>query len=338
MKILVTGGAGYIGSHTTLALLKAGHDVVVIDNFSNSSQIALNRVGELASKKPVLEEASILDCQALRSIFEKHSDLHSVIHFAALKAVGESTEKALHYYENNVSGSISLLKEMEIAGVNNLIFSSSCTVYGEPKQVPVDETHPIGGVSSPYGRTKSMMEEIIKDASMSNTKLRAALLRYFNPVGADKSGKIGEDPNGIPDNLVPFVCQVGSGKLSKLKIYGKDYPTRDGTAIRDYLHVSDLADAHLKALEALPSFEGILTCNLGTGKGSSVIEVIQAFEKVSGISIPHDFVNRRAGDVTEAWANPSLAEKVLGWKARYSLEEMLADAWNWQQKNPNGYA
>lgn len=337
MKVLVTGGAGYIGSHTCLALLKASHEVVVIDNFSNSSPQSLERVAKLAGKEPILVEGDILNSSVIRSTFASHSDLSAVIHFAALKAVGESTEQPLRYYQNNVAGSVALLQEMERAGVNNLVFSSSCTVYGEPKQVPIDENHPIGTVSSPYGRTKSMMEEIIKDASNANVNMRAALLRYFNPVGADKSGEIGEDPNGIPDNLVPFVCQVATGKLAKLRVFGTDYPTQDGTAIRDYLHVSDLADAHLKALEALLNHKGILTCNLGTGTGSSVLDVIRAFEKISGITIPHEFNARRTGDVTEAWADPSMAEKVLGWKAKYSLEEMLADAWNWQQKNPNGY-
>ena len=337
MKILVTGGAGYIGSHTTLALLKAGHDVVVVDNFSNSSPKSLERVAKLASKAPILVEGDILNSSVVRAVFDTHSDLSAVIHFAALKAVGESTEQPLRYYENNVGGSVTLLQEMGRAGINNLVFSSSCTVYGEPKQVPIDENHPIGEVSSPYGRTKSMMEEIIKDASAANSKLRPALLRYFNPVGADKSGQIGEDPNGIPDNLVPFVCQVATGKLKKLRVFGTDYPTNDGTAVRDYIHVSDLADAHLKALEALPDYQGILTCNLGTGKGSSVLEVIHAFEEISGITIPYEFSERRAGDITEAWADPSMAEQVLGWKAKYNLNEMLTDAWNWQQENPNGY-
>jgi UDP-glucose 4-epimerase len=337
MKILVTGGAGYIGSHTTLALLKAGHEVVVVDNFSNSSPKSLERVAKLAGKAPILVEGDILNSSAMRVAFDSHSDLSAVIHFAALKAVGESTEQPLKYYENNVGGSVILLQEMERAGINNLVFSSSCTVYGEPKQVPIDENHPIGEVSSPYGRTKSMMEEIIKDASAANSKLRPALLRYFNPVGADKSGQIGEDPNGIPDNLVPFVCQVATGKLQKLQVFGSDYPTRDGTAIRDYLHVTDLAEAHLRALEALPDCKGILTCNLGTGKGSSVLEVIKTFEKVTGINIPYEIVGRRSGDITEAWADPSYAKKILGWRAKHSLDEMLTDAWNWQKKNPNGY-
>jgi UDP-glucose 4-epimerase len=337
MKILVTGGAGYIGSHTTLALLNAGYDVVVLDNFSNSSKLSLERVAKLAGKSPNVVEGDILDDSAIRSLFDSHSDISAVIHFAALKAVGESAEHPIRYYENNVAGSIVLLREMERAGVNNLVFSSSCTVYGEPKEVPIDESHPIGKVSSPYGRTKSMMEEIIIDSCSANSNFKVALLRYFNPVGADKSGLIGEDPNGIPDNLVPFVCSVATGKLQKLQVFGSDYPTRDGTAIRDYLHVTDLAEAHLKALEVLPKNDGVLTCNLGTGKGYSVLELIQTFEKVTGINIPYELVGRRSGDITEAWANPSYAKKILGWSAQHSLNEMLADAWNWQKKNPNGY-
>ena len=337
MEILVTGGAGYIGSHTTLALLQAGHDVVVVDNFSNSSKLSLERVAKLADKSLAVVEGDILDDSVMRSLFDSHCDISAVIHFAALKAVGESAEHPLRYYENNVAGSIILLREMERAGVNNLVFSSSCTVYGEPREVPIDESHPIGKVSSPYGRTKSMTEEIIIDSSRANSNFRGVLLRYFNPVGADKSGQIGEDPNGIPDNLVPFVCQVATGKLQKLQVFGSDYPTRDGTAIRDYLHVTDLAEAHLRALEALPDCKGILTCNLGTGKGSSVLEVIKTFEKVTGINIPYEIVGRRSGDITEAWADPSYAKKILGWRAKHSLDEMLTDAWNWQKKNPNGY-
>ena len=337
MKVLVTGGAGYIGSHTSLTLLNSGYEVIILDNFSNSSPESLKRVARLAKKSPTLVTGDITDRKLVQSVFRENVDISTVIHFAALKAVGESTAKPLQYYENNVGGSIVLLQEMERVGVSNLVFSSSCTVYGEPKEVPIDESHPIGKVSSPYGRTKSMMEEIIIDFCSANSNFKAALLRYFNPVGADKSGQMGEDPNGIPDNLVPFVCQVATGKLKKLQVFGSDYATRDGTAIRDYLHVTDLAEAHLKALEVLPKNDGVLTCNLGTGKGHSVLELIQTFEKVTGINIPYELVGRRSGDITEAWANPSYAKKILGWSAQHSLKEMLADAWNWQKKNPNGY-
>jgi UDP-glucose 4-epimerase len=337
MKVLVTGGAGYIGSHTTLVLLLAGYDVVVLDNFSNSFPESLVRVGKLAGKKPIVVEGDLNDEGLLKSIFTEHAGIDAVIHFAALKAVGESTAHPLKYYHNNVSGSISLLQAMENAGVDDLVFSSSCTVYGEPECVPLDESHPIGGVSSPYGRTKFQMEEIIRDHSSANPNFKAGVLRYFNPVGAHPSGEIGEDPNGIPDNLVPFVCQVATGQREKLKVFGNDYPTRDGTAVRDYLHVADLADAHLKALEALNNGDTGFTCNLGTGKGSSVLEVITAFEKATGKKIPFEIVGRRAGDVTEAWADPTYAEKLLGWKTVRGLEEMLADAWHWQSKNPNGY-
>ena len=337
MKILVTGGAGYIGSHTTLALLRRGFDVVVLDNFSNASPVALERVKQLAGKDLTIVEGDLCDRSVLQSVFQQNSNINGVIHFAALKAVGESTEDPLRYYENNVGGSIALLQEMERAGVSNLVFSSSCTVYGEPEKVPLDENHPIGEVSSPYGRTKYMMEGIIQDHCKANPLWNAAVLRYFNPVGADKSGEIGEDPNGIPDNLVPFVSQVASGRLKKLKVFGSDYPTRDGTAIRDYIHVSDLAEAHIKALDQLQKNRGIVTCNIGTGRGYSVLEVIKTFEKVTGISIPYELVGRRSGDVTEAWADPTFAEQLLGWKAKLGLEEMLTDAWNWQSKNPLGY-
>jgi UDP-glucose 4-epimerase len=337
MKVLVTGGAGYIGSHTTLVLLEAGYEVVVLDNFSNSFPESLVRVGKLAGKKPIVVEGDLNDEGLLKSIFTEHAGIEAVIHFAALKAVGDSTEHPLKYYRNNVSGSISLLQAMEKAGVHQLVFSSSCTVYGEPERVPLDESHPVGGVSSPYGRTKFQMEEIIRDHSSANPNFKAGVLRYFNPVGAHPSGEIGEDPNGIPDNLVPFVCQVATGQREKLKVFGNDYPTRDGTAVRDYLHVVDLADAHLKALEALNNGDTGFTCNLGTGKGSSVLEVITAFEKAMGQKIPFEIVGRRAGDVTEAWADPTYAEKLLGWKTVRGLEEMLADAWHWQSKNPNGY-
>jgi UDP-glucose 4-epimerase len=337
MKILVTGGAGYIGSHTTLALLESGHDVVVLDNFSNSLPESLVRVGKLAGKEPVVVEGDLTDSSLIQNLFTENEDISAVIHFAALKAVGESTKFPLRYYHNNVAGSICLLQAMEEAGVHQLVFSSSCTVYGEPERVPLDESHPVGGVSSPYGRTKFQMEEIIRDHASANPNFKGGVLRYFNPVGAHSSGEIGEDPNGIPDNLVPFVCQVATGQRGKLRVFGSDYPTRDGTAVRDYLHVVDLADAHLKALEALSRRDSGFICNLGTGKGSSVLEVIAAFEQVTGKEIPYELVGRRAGDVTEAWANPSYAEKILGWKTVLGLEEMLADSWRWQSKNPNGY-
>ena len=337
MKVLVTGGAGYIGSHTTLVFLEDGHEVVVLDNFSNSFPESLVRVGKLAGRQPILVEGDLTDSSLLQNLFEEHKDISSVVHFAALKAVGESTEYPLKYYHNNVSGSICLLQAMEKADIHQLVFSSSCTVYGEPERVPLDESHPVGGVSSPYGRTKFQMEEIIRDHSSANPNFKAGVLRYFNPVGAHPSGEIGEDPNGIPDNLVPFVCQVATGQREKLRVFGDDYPTRDGTAVRDYLHVVDLADAHLKALEVLSNGDACFTCNLGTGKGSSVLEVITAFEKATGKKIPFEIVGRRAGDVTEAWADPSYAEKLLGWKTVRGLEEMLSDAWHWQSKNPNGY-
>ena len=337
MKILVTGGAGFIGSHTTLTLLEAGYDVVVLDNFSNSFPQSLTRVAKLAGKGPIVVEGDLTDSSLLQNLFTENKNISAVIHFAALKAVGESTEYPLKYYHNNVTGSIYLLRAMEKAGVHQLVFSSSCTVYGEPKHVPLDESHPVGGVSSPYGRTKFQMEDIIRDHTSANPNFKAGVLRYFNPVGAHPSGEIGEDPNGIPDNLVPFVCQVATGQREKLRVFGSDYPTRDGTAVRDYLHVVDLADAHLKALKALKRRDSGFICNLGTGKGSSVLEVIAAFEQATGKQIPYELVGRRAGDVTEAWANPSYAEKILGWKTVRGLEEMLADAWRWQSKNPNGY-
>ena len=336
-KVLVTGGAGYIGSHTVLALLQSGNDVIVVDNFSNSSAESLNRVSRIAGRSPLVIEGNITDVGKIEKIFAENTDISSVIHFAALKAVGESTQHPLKYYHNNVTGSVILLDAMQRAGVKNLVFSSSCTVYGEPEKVPISESFPVGSVSSPYGRTKFMMEEIIEDYAKSDPAFCCAVLRYFNPVGAHSSGEIGEDPNGIPDNLVPFVCQVATGKLDKLKVFGNDYPTPDGTAVRDYLHVVDLADAHIKALRALEQNKEGFICNLGTGTGSSVLDVIDAFEKANGISIPYEFASRRSGDVTEAWADPTYAKKKLGWESNHNLVDMLRDAWNWQSKNPNGY-
>ena len=337
MRILVTGGAGYIGSHTVLSLLEHDFEVVVLDNFSNSSPASLERVEKLSGKSIRVFEGDLLAREMLGKVFSECPDIESVVHFAALKAVGESTQQPLRYYRNNVVGSLMLLEEMERAGVRNLVFSSSCTVYGEPEKVPIAEDHPIGEVSSPYGRTKSAMEGIIQDYASANSEFKAAILRYFNPVGAHPSGEIGEDPNGIPDNLVPFVCQVALGKLEKLRVFGNDYPTRDGTAVRDYLHVVDLADAHVRSLEALKSKDQGFVCNLGTGRGSSVLEVLDAFERATGINIPRQLSGRRPGDVIEAWADPSRAREWLGWEARHTLEEMLRDAWHWQKKNPNGF-
>jgi len=336
-KVLVTGGAGYIGSHTVLALLQSGNDVIVVDNFSNSSAESLNRVSRIAGRSPLVIEGNITDVGNIEKIFAENTDISSVIHFAALKAVGESTQHPLKYYHNNVTGSVILLDAMQRAGVKNLVFSSSCTVYGETEKVPISESFPVGSVSSPYGRTKYMMEEIIEDYAKSDPAFCCAVLRYFNPVGAHSSGEIGEDPNGVPDNLVPFVCQVATGKLDKLKVFGNDYPTPDGTAVRDYLHVVDLADAHIKALRALEQNKEGFICNLGTGTGSSVLDVIDAFEKANGIRIPYEFASRRSGDVTEAWADPTYAKKKLGWESNHNLVDMLRDAWNWQSKNPNGY-
>ena len=336
-QILVTGGAGYIGSHTVLALLESGKEVVVLDNFSNSSPESMERVANITGREPVVVRGDITDREKIKNIFVENPKIDSVIHFAALKAVGESTQHPLKYFHNNVSGSIILLEEMQKAGVKNLVFSSSCTVYGEPGKVPISEEFPTGAVSSPYGRTKFMMESIIEDYAKSDAEFSCGVLRYFNPVGAHPSGEIGEDPNGIPDNLVPFVCQVATGKLKKLKVFGNDYPTKDGTAVRDYLHIVDLADAHLKALQKLYDSKKGFVCNLGTGKGSSVLEVIHAFKEANNISIPYEFAPRRSGDVTEAWANPNLAKDLIGWESKHDLKAMLRDAWNWQKKNPNGY-
>jgi len=337
MKVLVTGAAGYIGSHTAFALLQAGYDVVALDNYSNSSPISLQRVGELAKREPTVIECDCGDSWALTEVFDEHSDIEAVLHFAAFKAVGESTERPLDYYRNNVSGSIALLQVMEEFGVRDIVFSSSCTVYGEPEYVPIDEKHSAGNVSSPYGRTKFVMESVIKNLCESNSRWNAAILRYFNPIGAHPSGEIGEDPLGVPENLVPFVCQVASGKIEKLRVFGNDYPTRDGTAIRDYVHVLDLAEAHLSAMEKVVQGTGCFVCNLGTGRGSTVQEVVSAFEAATGERIDLENVERRPGDVSEAWADPSFAKDFLGWESKRGLEEALADAWRWQSKNPQGY-
>ncbi|MCE0845823.1 UDP-glucose 4-epimerase GalE [Buttiauxella sp. A2-C1_F] len=337
MAILVTGGAGYIGSHTVLALLERGDDVIVIDNLSNSSQESLDRVAELTGKKTTLYVANILDKNVLRTIFLKHA-ITDVIHFAGLKSVGESIKKPLEYYENNVSGTIVLLSEMLNAGVNSLIFSSSATVYGNPEKVPLSEDCRTGGTTNPYGTSKLMVEQILRDFSLAQPEFRITCLRYFNPVGAHQSGRIGEDPNGIPNNLVPYISQVAIGKLEYLSVYGNDYPTPDGTGVRDYIHVLDLASGHLAALDHQNKDSSFKAINLGTGVGYSVIDLIEAFEKASQTKINYKFVERRAGDIAECWSDSSLAKQSLGWQATRTIDEMMRDTWNWQKNNPNGYS
>lgn len=333
--ILVTGGTGFIGSHTLLELLNAEYQVVVLDNLSNSKLASLERVQKITGKSVDFHKADLLDKESLRTVFNDHA-IDAVIHFAGLKAVGESVEKPLFYYQNNVTGTLNLCECMIEAGVKNLVFSSSATVYGDPESSPIPEESPLKAVN-PYGATKLIIETILKDLHHSDPSWRIALLRYFNPVGADESGEIGEDPNGIPNNLMPFVTQVAVGKLEKLRVFGNDYPTIDGTGIRDYIHVTDLAKGHLKALEKISSDKGLHIYNLGTGAGSSVIEVIRAFEQATGITIPFEITDRRPGDAAICFADVSKAEFELGWKTEKNLLDMCRDAWNWQQKNPEGF-
>ena len=336
MAILVTGGAGYIGSHTCLELLRAGHDIIVVDNLSNSHAEALTRVRALSGRDFVFHEDDLRDPAAMARIFSE-GNIDSVIHFAGLKAVGESVQKPLLYWDNNVTGTLVLLDAMDKAGVRTLVFSSSCTVYGDPESVPIREDAPLSAVN-PYGMTKLTIERILEDLHRADPAWNVALLRYFNPVGADPSGAIGEDPNGIPSNLVPYITQVAIGKRPEVLVFGSDYPTRDGTGVRDYIHVTDLAIGHLKSLDRLRTRPGFLTCNLGTGTGHSVLEMIHAFERATGRTISHRLVARRPGDVAEAWADPTLAEQELAWRATRGLEVMCEDAWRWQVANPNGYA
>ncbi len=335
MRILVTGGAGYIGTHTVLELLKAGHDVVVVDNFVNSKPEGLRRVAELAGRAPSFHQVDLLDRAALDRVFAE-GKVDAVIHFAALKAVGESVVKPLDYYRNNLSGTITLCEAMEAAGVRNLVFSSSATVYGENPNPPFDEGQPTAA-TNPYGWTKVMVEQILKDLCVAQKDWNVVLLRYFNPVGAHESGRIGEDPTGIPNNLLPFVSQVAVGQRPQLRVYGNDYPTPDGTGLSDYIHVVDLAQGHLKAVEKLASKPGAVAYNLGTGKPSSVLDVVRAFEKASGKKVPYEIVPRRPGDVAASYADPSKAHRELGWTAQRGLEQMCADAWRWQSANPKGY-
>jgi len=334
-RILVTGGAGYIGSHTVLLLLEAGFDVVVLDNFSNSSVESLKRVEALTSKQVLLIEGDIRDEDCLKTLFSDH-DIGAVIHFAGLKAVGESVAEPLRYYDCNVTGTLRLLDAMEAAGVRTMVFSSSATVYGDPASVPILEDFPLSA-TNPYGATKLHIEDMLRDLYRSDPRWRLALLRYFNPAGAHESGEIGEDPNGIPNNLMPFIAQVAVGKREKLNVFGGDYPTSDGTGVRDYIHVMDLAQGHLAALTALEDRGGLLTVNLGTGRGYSVLEMIAAFEKASGKAVPYDIVERRPGDVSSCYADPAYAENILGWKAERGIEAMCHDHWRWQERNPEGF-
>ena len=335
MSILVTGGAGYIGSHTCVELLQAGYDVIVVDNLCNSKEEALKRVQDLTGKSLQLHKVDLLDKQALNGVFEGAS-IESVIHFAGLKAVGESVTIPLRYYHNNITGTLTLCEVMEIHGVKNIVFSSSATVYGDPDTVPITEDFPLCP-TNPYGRTKWMIEETLRDLYHADSSWNVALLRYFNPVGAHTSGRIGEDPNDIPNNLLPYISQVAVGKLSELSVFGNDYPTPDGTGIRDYIHVVDLAVGHLSALDKLASKPGVVTYNLGTGRGYSVLEMVSAFENACSKKIPYKVVGRRAGDIASCYADPSLAKKELNWSADRGIEEMCADAWHWQSSNPNGY-
>ena len=335
MKVLVTGGAGYIGSHTCLALVERGHEVVIVDSFTNSSQGVVPRLEELAGCRLPCHQIDVRDEVALTELLEVQR-CDAVIHFAALKAVGESCEQPLEYFSNNIGGSVSLLRAMRGTGVNKVIFSSSCTVYGAPDSVPVNETAPLR-VTNPYGRSKLVVEEMLCDLARADAKFRYASLRYFNPVGAHPSGRLGEESRGIPTNLMPLVCQVAAGRRGQLKVNGGDWPTPDGTCIRDYLHVVDLARAHASALEYLAHRDRSLTVNLGTGRGASVLELIATFERVCGIAVPHEIVGRRDGDVAAVWADPSLASRELGWTAELDLDAMCRDAWRWQCENPDGF-
>lgn len=335
MSILVTGGAGYIGSHTCVELLDAGYDIVVVDNFSNSKPEALRRVKEITGKDFKVYAVDLLDRDGLDKVFSEN-DIQAVIHFAGLKAVGESVAIPLKYYYNNITGTIILCEVMQKHGVKKVVFSSSATVYGKPESVPIKEDFPLCP-TNPYGRTKYMIEEILRDVYVADNEWSIILLRYFNPIGAHESGRIGEDPNGIPNNLMPYITQVAVGKREKLYVFGNDYDTHDGTGVRDYIHVVDLARGHLKALEKVMKDSGVDVYNLGTGMGYSVLDVVKTFERVNGVKIPYVITGRRPGDVDKCYADPTKAHKELGWKAEKNLEDMCRDSWNWQKNNPNGY-
>ena len=337
MSILVTGGTGYIGSHTAVELLEAGYPVVILDNLANSSKKVLSRIEQITGKRPTFYQADLLDPDAVEEVFEKE-DIDSVIHFAGLKAVGESVEKPLLYYQNNITGTLNLCAAMQNHNVKKFVFSSSATVYGDPAFVPITEECPKGQITNPYGQTKSMLEQILSDIQAANPGWKVVLLRYFNPIGAHPSGLIGEDPKGIPNNLLPYIAKVAVGKLPKLGVFGNDYPTHDGTGVRDYIHVVDLAKGHVKALEKMEKTDpGVLIYNLGTGQGYSVLDVLHAFEKACKKTLPYEIKPRRAGDIATCYADPSLAKKELGWTASFGIEKMCEDSWNWQSHNPDGY-
>ena len=337
MSILVAGGAGYIGSHTCVELLEAGYDVVVVDNLYNASEESLKRVEKITGKAVTFYEADILDKEALNKIFDAH-EIEAVIHFAGYKAVGESVQKPIEYYHNNMTGTLVLCDVMRAHGVKNIVFSSSATVYGDPAQIPITENCPKGQPTNPYGWTKSMLEQVLTDIHTSDKEWNVILLRYFNPIGAHKSGMIGEDPKGIPNNLVPYVAQVAVGKRPCLGVFGNDYDTPDGTGVRDYIHVVDLAAGHVKAIEKLRENPGVEVYNLGTGNGYSVLQVVAAFEKACGHAIPYEIKPRREGDIATCYCDPQKAKEDLGWEAKYGIEEMCEDSWRWQSTNPDGYA
>lgn len=337
MSILVTGGAGYIGSHTCVELIQAGYEIVVVDNFVNSCPEAIHRVEQITGTTIPFVEADLCDAAAVEQLFNQFPEIDSVIHFAGLKAVGESVAKPLEYYTNNLTSTLVLLGAMRTHNVKNFVFSSSATVYGDPATVPIREDFPTGGTTNPYGTTKLFIEEILTDCCKADPTLNVALLRYFNPIGAHESGLIGEDPNGIPNNLVPYIAQVAVGKLEKLHVFGGDYPTPDGTGVRDYIHVVDLARGHVAAIEKVSQNCGLFVCNLGTGKGYSVLEVLHAYEKACGKEIPYVMDPRRPGDIAACYADPQKAWDEMGWKAQYGIDEMCASSWKWQSRNPNGY-
>ncbi|WP_019933298.1 UDP-glucose 4-epimerase GalE [Oceanimonas smirnovii] len=336
MTVLVTGGTGYIGSHAIVELQNAGHQVLALDNLCNSSRESLLRVEQITGKPVPFVQGDIRDASLLSRVFRDYS-ITAVMHFAGLKAVGESVARPLEYYDVNVNGTLMLAKAMNEAGVFNLVFSSSATVYGSPESMPINEQCAVGGTTNPYGTSKLMVEKMLQDVAASDERWSIALLRYFNPVGAHESGLIGEDPSGVPNNLLPYVTQVAVGQRERLSVFGGDYPTEDGTGVRDYIHVVDLAAGHLRAIEYIAARKGVSIFNLGTGRGYSVLEIVAAFERVTGRKVPYAIMPRRAGDIAECWSDPARAKQELGWVARRSLEQMLADAWRWQSQNPNGF-